>query len=1206
VILAISFAACGTARADDPPADSMLTVGRLFGAREFDTEHLPARRWSKRSSTYFTLDKPTKGAGSELVRHDPATGQKEVVATAASFVPEGAREPLAVEAYEFSADESKLLIFTNSRRVWRRNTRGDYWLLDVAARKLRKLGGDSAPATLMFATLSPDGKRVAFVRENNLYVQDLSSLKVTALTTDGSKTLINGTSDWVNEEELDLRDCFRWSPDSKHILFWQFDTSGVAEFHLVDNVVSKSPRLTSFAYPKVGEKNSATRLGVVPADGGTVRWLELPGDPREHYLPHADWTPDGSQILVQQFNRLQTELRVWRADPATGKAKIVFTETDPAWFENENPWRWLDGGKSFLWLSEKSGWRHAYRVGADGTPPQPITKGEFDVISVEAVDETGGWLYYAASPENATRRYLFRVRLDGGKPEQLSSESQAGWHEYDISPDAKWAVHTWSNFTTPPVVNLVRLLDHTKVRTLTDNSKLRARLAALKKPEIEFLRVPIGNGITLDAWSMKPATVEPGAKTPLLMYVYGEPHGQTVRDAWPGLRGLWHWMLAQQGFVVASVDNRGTIVPRGREWRKCVHRKIGILAPAEQAAAVRALLERWAFIDPSRVGSWGWSGGGSMSLNAVFRYPDLYRAVVAVAPVADQRLYDTIYQERYMGLPTDNETGYRDGSPITHAGKLRGNLLLVHGTGDDNCHYQGTERLMEELIARGKRFSVLPYPNRTHAIKEGRNTDQHLMESITRFLRDNLQAAHAPPLDPVYETRAMRGWTVHINRELLAADARKTAKALELLDKQLEDITKAVPKAAVARLQKVPLYFNPEYPGVRPIAEYHPGADWLRKSGRDPAMARCVEFTNVRIYQEEVNRMPWFVLHELAHGYHDRELPKGFGNTEIAAAYARARDSGKYDKVERHLGNGRPNTFEKAYAMTTPMEYFAETTEAYFGRNDFFPFTRDELKKHDPDMFELLGKLWLVLAEQPPSPAAVHGSEFAPDQSKLPAPPPKGAKVLLDEKGNHLFLSMAGQKADWPVEDGIITSTSNKKNQNHVVSKLHFRDADIHVEFMLPEKGTGNSGVYIHGNYEVQILDSFGKEKVTQEDAGALYGFSPPLVNACRKRGEWQVLDIRYRAPRRDEAGKIIEQGSVTVWFNGKMVQDGTRFGEPKSTFHPFRYGNTPYLDKIRDRQKKTMTGPVFLQDHGNPVKFRNVWVLPADDRAFIYEPDGK
>ncbi len=232
--------------------------------------------------------------------------------------------------------------------------------------------------------------------------------------------------------------------------------------------------------------------------------------------------------------------------------------------------------------------------------------------------------------------------------------------------------------------------------------------------------------------------------------------------------------------------------------------------------------------------------------------------------------------------------------------------------------------------------------------------------------------------------------------------------------------------------------------------------------------------------------------------------------------------------------------------------------------------------------------------------------DFKPDQSKMLASPPKGAIVLLDGTGKHSFLSMTGGKIDWPMENGIIVSTPNKKNQNHIVSNLHFKDADIHVEFLLPEKGSANSGVYIHGNYEVQILNSFGKEKVTQEDAGAVYGFSPPLENACRKPGEWQVFDIRYGAPRRDDSGKIVENGTIAVWFNGKKVQNGAKVGEPRSTFHPFRYGNTLYLDKIRDQQKRTMTGPVFLQDHGNPVKFRNVWVLPADDRAFTYEPEGK
>ena len=1002
--LLVLLGTSGTLRAQDlRPDATQLTIDRLFGASEFDAEAIPEMRWSKRSSTFFTLDKLPTGKGVELVRHDPATGKKEVHVPASVFIPKNAKEPLSIEGFEFSPDETRLLIYTNGKKVWRRHTRGDYWLLDVATRELRKLGGEVPESTLMFAKLSPDGTRVAYVRENNLYVQDLQSLVISALTTDGSKTLINGTGDWVNEEELDLRDCFRWSPDGKSVLFWQFDTTGVSEFHLVNTVVSNSPRITSFAYPKVGEKNSATRLGVIPASGGAARWLDIPGEPREHYLPHAEWSPDGSRILVQQFNRLQTELRVWLVDPKSGDARKVMTETDAAWLENDNPVRWLDGGKSFLWVSERSGWRQAYRANLDSSPLTPITKGEFDIIEVDAIDRAGGWLYYSASPTNATQRYLFRVKLDGSTTEQLSPATQPGSHHYDISPDAQWAVHSRSNFTTPPVVEFVRLRDHSVVRTLTDNKKLRDKLSTVVRPKVEFLRVDIGDGVTLDGWVMQPSKSDPSAKLPLLMHVYGEPHGQTVRDAWPGSRGLWHWMLAQQGFVVASVDNRGTNSPRGQAWRKSVHRQIGILASQEQAKAVRELLKRLPIVDPTRVGVWGWSGGGSMSLNAIFRYPELYRTAIAIAPVADQRLYDTIYQERYMGLPTDNATGYREGSPLTHAGKLRGNLLLIHGTGDDNCHYQGTERLIDELVAKGKQFGVIPYPNRSHSVKEGKNTDQHLWSAMTRYLQDNLQSPHAPAPESVHETRTVRGWSVHVNRELFATEPKLTARAIEILDKQLEEITKVVPKEAVGKLQQVPLYFNPEYPGVRPLAEYHPGAEWLRKNGRDPAMAKSVEFHNVRIFEAEANRMPNVTLHELAHAYHDRVVPKGFANVEIQAAFTRAKESGKYDKVERHNGNGRPNTFEKAYAMTNPMEYFAETTEAYFSRNDFYPFNLEDLKKQDPDMVELLGKLWKT--EKVSTPVAMPAT-FAQQLAKeSPADLAKAARERGDaSRGAVLFF----------------------------------------------------------------------------------------------------------------------------------------------------------------------------------------------------------
>lgn len=719
---------------------TLLGLDRIFTAGEFKERRLGCYQWSRRSESYFTLETASgDGKGQDLVRNDAATGAKEIVVPAGALVPAGAGEPLKIDSFEFSEDESRALIYTNSQRVWRQNTRGDYWVLEVGKPgSLRQLGGDAEPATLMFAKFSPDATRVAYVRENNVQVQELEGMTIAAMTTDGSATLVNGTSDWVNEEELHIRDAFRWSPDGSSILFWQFDTRGVGQFHLINNTAGNYPEITSFPYPKVGETNSATRLGVVAAAGGEVCWIDLPGDPREHYLPRAEWSPDGKHILVQQLNRLQNRNRVMLADARTGSTRDVLTETDEAWLENDNPIRWLKDGSAFLWLSERDGWRHAYLAGTDGERFERITGGDFDLIQVRAVDEANGWLYFSASPDNPIRHDLYRQRLDGGTPERLSPETQPGWHDYEFSPDSRWAMHTYSTFAQPPVVELVRFPDHEVVRVVEDNQTLRERVAALRAPETGFTRVEIGNRVLLDVSYIRPPAFDPARRYPLLIHVYGEPASQTVRDKWQGERGMWHWMLAQQGYLVASIENRGTPVPRGRDWRKMAFRQIGILAAEDQAAGVRALLKLWPQVDPGRVGVWGWSGGGSMSLNAVFRFPDLYAMAMAVAPNPSQLLYDTIYQERYMGLPQDNAENYRLGSPITHASKLKAHLLLIHGTGDDNGHYQGTELLIDELIAHNKVFTVVPYPNRSHAISEGTNTVRHFHTTLTHYLHQHL------------------------------------------------------------------------------------------------------------------------------------------------------------------------------------------------------------------------------------------------------------------------------------------------------------------------------------------------------------------------------------------------------------------------------------------------------------------------------------
>jgi dipeptidyl-peptidase-4 len=738
---------------------SRLTVERIYRAHDFEAERTSVR-WLPNSAGYTTWEdsKDTQG-GRDLVQHDPATGKREVLVPAELLVPPRENSPLPVDDYALSKDGVRLLIFTNSKRVWRQNTRGDYWLLDRESRELRKLGGDARASSLMHAKLAPVGPRVAYVRDNNIYVEDFREGRVTQLTHSQSANEINGTFDWVYEEEFDLRDGFRWSPDGESIAYWQLNTEGMREYPLVNTTDSLYPRVTPIKYPKVGERNAACRIGIVEIAKGETRWLSLPGDPRENYIAYLEWIAP-HRLILQHFNRLQDTVSIMTAtqeisarsrfsrpagaEPQGVETTTIYRDHDDAWIDLQQELKWTERNREFLWLSERDGWRHIYRVGLAGGTPAPVTRGDFDVIQVAGIARDSGELYYTASPDNATQKYLYGVRIDGAGRKRLTPEDQPGTHDYELSPDGRWAVHHYSTANMPPVVELVRLPSHERVKLFTDNSALRKKLAELEPVKTEYFRVDIGDGVTLDGWCMLPPHFDPKAKYPLLVHVYGEPAAQTVVDRWSGGNGLWHRMLAEHGYVVMSFDNRGTPAPKGRAWRKAVHRKIGILAPKEQAAAVKAVLKQRPYLDPQRVGVWGWSGGGSMSLNAIFKYPDLYQTAIAVAPVANQRLYDTIYQERYMGLPGDNVEGFVQGSPITFAHQLKGNLLIIHGTGDDNCHYQGTEALINELIRHDKPFTMMAYPNRSHAINEGHNTTLHLRQLILRYLEEKLPPGPRP------------------------------------------------------------------------------------------------------------------------------------------------------------------------------------------------------------------------------------------------------------------------------------------------------------------------------------------------------------------------------------------------------------------------------------------------------------------------------
>lgn len=714
---------------------SSLSIDSIFKDRDFRGESFVGQ-WQSDSQGFERVKRDGDTGNVSIIRidfADPAVEQ--ILVSSEMLTPAGSEKPLSVDSYQWSQDKTKLLIFTNTERVWRYNTRGDYWVLNLASKELKQVDGDVPASSLMFAKFSPDAKQVAYVHKNDLYLHDMTDDSIDRLTDTGTPTKINGTFDWAYEEEFAIRDGFRFSPDGKRIAFWEIDASEIEQFPLVDNTSTLYPKIQYIPYPKVGTTNPAARIGVIDLASRDTTWIPIPGDERDNYLPRMEWV-DEIRLVIQQLNRLQNRLTIYVADVITAQADVVLNEQDDAWIDVQDTLHWLADHSQLAWLSERDGWRHIYLVAIDGQAIKPVTSGDFDVIEILGIDDSDQWIYFYASPSNATQSYLYRVRFDGTDFQRVTPESKTGTHRYVLSPDRKKAIVTSSQFASPPTIEVVRLGDHSTEFIAEANSKLRDLIESAKLPPSEFFRVDIGDGVQLDAWCILPPDLDPSRKYPLVVYVYGEPAGQTVLDQWGGDRMLWHHMLAQQGYVVMSFDNRGTPAPRGRDWRKSVYRQIGILASADQAAAVKSVLKERPYLDPDRVGVWGWSGGGSMTLNALFRYPDIYASGVSLAPVPNQLYYDTIYQERYMGLPSENEEGYRLGSPITYADQLKGELLLIHGTGDDNCHYQTSELLINELIKHNKPFAMFAYPNRSHAIREGENTTRHLFQLITNhFLR---------------------------------------------------------------------------------------------------------------------------------------------------------------------------------------------------------------------------------------------------------------------------------------------------------------------------------------------------------------------------------------------------------------------------------------------------------------------------------------
>lgn len=723
-----------------------LSLKSIYQDRLFSSEHIGRIRWLKDGSGYTAIeDSPNKGAdgksiGKEIALYNPETSARTVLITAKQLTPKKNQTPLSIDNYIWSPDRSKLLIYTNSKKVWRSNSRGDYWLLDVKSSQLVQLGGKSPLASsLMFAKFSPDGKKVAYVVKDNIYVETLKNNNVKQLTFDAGKGIINGVFDWVYEEEFTIKDGFRWSPDSEKIAYWQLDTSGSKDFIMINNTDELYPTLTKFPYPKVGETNALPNVGVVNIESAKTTWADLPNNSREMYIPRMNWSGNSKEILIQHVNRKQDTNILYLGDAKTGKVSEVITEKEEHFLDFYDDARWLDNGKSFIWTSERSGWRHLYNISRDGKNITNLTKGEFDIISIEALDENNGWIYFIASPSDPAQRYLFRSKLDGSLlNQQVTPEEFSGSNSYQMSDDGQWAIHSHSTFSQPTQKQLIKVNNHKTQRVLLSNKKLITTLEALPKLDHEFFTVDAKDGTTLDGYIIRPSNFDASKKYPIIFYVYGEAWGQTVQDRWRGNAFMWDRMLAEQGYIIASIDNRGTRAPKGRDWRKSIYGGVGIKSSEDQSDALKAMAKRWSYIDTDRVAIWGHSGGGSMTLNMLFRYPEQYHVGISLAPVPDQKLYDTIYQERYSGLLKDHEEGYIQGSPITHAKNLQGKLLLVHGTGDDNVHYQGAERLINELVKHNRQFDFMSYPNRSHSLREGAGTTLHLKTMMTKYFKEHL------------------------------------------------------------------------------------------------------------------------------------------------------------------------------------------------------------------------------------------------------------------------------------------------------------------------------------------------------------------------------------------------------------------------------------------------------------------------------------